>query len=144
MKKILKIISEILKTSIEIQKDPREHRDEIVEELTKSGYNASTVEAVISFFFSKLRFQNAPIKKSIRVFHPLESSKLNMEAQGFLIDLLNNQMINYSDFEDILDLIREENKTIDLAELLRLMDYYLGYKSDEYNNEVQPASLYLN
>jgi len=144
MKKIKDIISEILKTVIETKKSPHENREEIIKKLALSGYNAATVKAVISFFFSNLRFKKHSHKSGIRLLHPSESSKLTLKAQGFLLDLFHNGMIDYSDFEDILDLIRDSDEQLDLADLLGMMEYFLGYKSGDDELEAQPASLYFN
>jgi len=142
MEKIKEILSEILKNAIENSKSPGETRDEIIKKLAFSGINAATVDAVISFFFSNFKIRNHSKRGGIRVFHSSESLKLNMEAQGFLIDLFHNRMINRSDFEEIMDLIRENEEQMDLADILSLLEYYLGYKSGE--DPYQPASLYLN
>lgn len=144
MKKIKDIISEILKTVIETNKNPNENRDEIIKKLAISGYNAATVKAVISFFFSNLRLKKHPQRNGIRLLHPSESSKLTLKAQGFLLDLFHSGMIEHTDFEDILDLIRDSEEQMDLADLLGMMEFFLGYKSEENTIEAQPASLYFN
>ncbi|MDD5089952.1 MAG: DUF494 family protein [Candidatus Wallbacteria bacterium] len=148
MGKLFEIISHILKMISEFKLDPLEDKEQVIQELTRSGFDASTVEAALQFFFSSHSFlphlnENRG-KNTVRLFHPRESANLTIQAQGLLVDLFVNGYLTITELEEVMTVIADCCETLDITELLELLEQIIGYQGDSRGTESQPVSFFLN
>ena len=99
----------------------------IVSELIEDGYSLQEINAAFSliFFLPEFLLVNLPESFSstnaMRVLSWAERNKLEIDAQGYLWQLLNNDLLTPRELEDLLHSVMElETDSVTVAELMWL------------------------
>ena len=105
----------------------------IVSELIEDGYSLQEINAAFSliFFLPEFLLVNLPESFSstnaMRVLSWAERNKLEIDAQGYLWQLLNNDLLTPRELEDLLHSVMElETDSVTVAELMWLFPRVLS------------------
>ncbi|NLV91215.1 MAG: DUF494 domain-containing protein [Firmicutes bacterium] len=105
----------------------------IVSELIEDGYSLQEINAAFSLIFSLPEFLLVNLPESfsstnaMRVLSWAERNKLEIDAQGYLWQLLNNDLLTPRELEDLLHSVMElETDSVTVAELMWLFPRVLS------------------
>lgn len=105
--------------------------NDIQNEKKLNQYTQSEVSAAYSWVMQRLddgaeRFSDKKSVKSMRVLHQAERMMIDKEAQGFLMDLYGNGIINYEQLEQIIEVSMMNNfEKTDLEKIKKLISHLL-------------------
>ncbi|HMA76965.1 MAG TPA: DUF494 family protein [Candidatus Krumholzibacteriaceae bacterium] len=115
-----------------------------IDKLEKMGYTEKEINEAIESVFSR-NFDIPPVRKFKRVLSESEKLNLSIEAQGYVIQLLDSEIISEPELGILLETISIERfYPATLSDVKRLVRSFSGDLTDNFRKENSPDNIKIN